>query len=36
MQDTSLIEGETVLALAARVGKTRLIDNHVFGESLDI
>jgi pantoate--beta-alanine ligase len=36
MQDIARIEGEAVLALAVRVGKTRLIDNHVFGEPLDI
>ena len=36
MKDVSRIEGECVLALAVRVGKTRLIDNHVFGEPLDI
>jgi pantoate--beta-alanine ligase len=36
MDDTAHIQGETVLALAVRVGRTRLIDNHVFGEQLDI
>ena len=36
MKDVSRIEGEAVLALAVWVGKTRLIDNHVFGETLDI
>ena len=36
MSDIPRIEGEAVLALAVRVGKTRLIDNHVFGEPLDI
>ncbi len=36
MTDIPRIEGEAVLALAVRVGKTRLIDNHVFGEPLDI
>ncbi len=36
MRDTPRIEAESVLALAVRVGKTRLIDNHVFGEPLDI
>jgi pantoate--beta-alanine ligase len=36
MKDVSRIEGECVLALAVRVGKTRLIDNRVFGESLEI
>ena len=35
MQDVSRIEGECVLALAVRIGKTRLIDNRVFGESLN-
>jgi pantoate--beta-alanine ligase len=33
MKDVARIEGECVLALAVRVGKTRLIDNRVFGES---
>ena len=36
MKDVARIEGECVLALAVRVGKTRLIDNGVFGESLKI
>lgn len=36
MKDVSRIEGSAVLALAIWVGKTRLIDNHVFGEPLDI
>jgi pantoate--beta-alanine ligase len=36
MRDTPRIEAESVLALAVRVGKTRLIDNHVFGEPLDV
>lgn len=36
MKDVSCIEGNAVLALAVWVGKTRLIDNHVFGEPLDI
>ena len=36
IKDVTLIEGECVLALAVRVGKTRLIDNHVFGETLKI
>ena len=36
MKDVPRIEGETVLALAVWIGKTRLIDNHVFGELLDI
>ena len=34
MRDIPLIDGEAVLALAVRVGKTRLIDNHLFGEPL--
>jgi len=33
MKDAPHIEGECVLALAVRVGKTRLIDNLVFGDS---
>jgi pantoate--beta-alanine ligase len=32
--DVEKIKGEAVIALAVRVGKTRLIDNHVFGEEL--
>ncbi len=36
MADAARIDGECVLALAVRVGKTRLIDNRVFGESLEI
>jgi pantoate--beta-alanine ligase len=32
--DVQKIKGETVIALAVKVGKTRLIDNHVFGEEL--
>jgi pantoate--beta-alanine ligase len=36
MKNISHIEGNAVLALAVWIGKTRLIDNHVFGEPLDI
>jgi pantoate--beta-alanine ligase len=36
MRDINTIEGEAILALAVRVGKTRLIDNHVFGEPLAV
>lgn len=36
MDDIPVIGEEAVLALAVWVGKTRLIDNHVFGEALDI
>jgi pantoate--beta-alanine ligase len=32
MKDVAHLEGECVIALAVRVGKTRLIDNYVFGE----
>jgi len=35
MKDIGEIKGEAVLALAVRVGATRLIDNHVFGEPID-
>ena len=35
MKDVARIEGECVLALAVRVGKTRLIDNRAFGETLE-
>jgi pantoate--beta-alanine ligase len=34
MKEMDFIEQEAVLALAVRVGKTRLIDNHVLGEKL--
>lgn len=34
MKDVERIEGECVLALAVRIGRTRLIDNHVFGEPI--
>jgi len=34
MKDVPRIEGECVLALAVRLGNTRLIDNRVFGEPL--
>jgi pantoate--beta-alanine ligase len=36
MQDVDRLNGPCVMALAVKVGKTRLIDNYVFGESLDI
>jgi pantoate--beta-alanine ligase len=36
MQNISRIDQEAVLAMAVWVGKTRLIDNHIFGEPLDI
>ena len=36
MDDAPVIGERSVLALAVWVGKTRLIDNHVFGEPLDI
>ena len=36
MQDVGTLDRESVLALAVRVGTTRLIDNHVFGEPLVI
>jgi pantoate--beta-alanine ligase len=36
VKDVARIETEAVLALAVWVGKTRLIDNYVFGEPLDI
>jgi pantoate--beta-alanine ligase len=34
--DVDELESESVLALAVKVGATRLIDNYVFGEPLDI
>ncbi|MEN6318744.1 MAG: pantoate--beta-alanine ligase [Syntrophaceae bacterium] len=36
LEDVESLEGETVLALAVKINKTRLIDNHVFGETLNI
>lgn len=36
MEDVEYIESECVIALAVRVGVTRLIDNYVFGEPLNI
>lgn len=36
MKEVTQIEGEAVFALAVKVGATRLIDNHVFGEALEI
>jgi pantoate--beta-alanine ligase len=34
LKDTDKIKDQSVIALAVKVGKTRLIDNHVFGEKL--
>ncbi len=34
LADIDELAGEAVIALAVKVGKTRLIDNHVFGEKL--
>ena len=36
LKDIGRIEGESVLALAVRINRTRLIDNYVFGNQLDI
>ncbi len=36
MKDVARLEGESVLALAVRIGAARLIDNYVFGEPLSI
>lgn len=36
LRDVNSLEKESVLALAVFVGATRLIDNHVFGEELNI
>jgi pantoate--beta-alanine ligase len=35
LKDVMRIEGESVLALAVKISKTRLIDNYVFGKRLD-
>jgi pantoate--beta-alanine ligase len=36
LKDIGHIEGESVLALAVKINKTRLIDNYVFGNRLDV
>lgn len=36
LKDIREIKNQTVVALAVKVGRTRLIDNHVFGEELKI
>jgi pantoate--beta-alanine ligase len=36
LRDLAELEQAAVLALAAKVGRTRLIDNYVFGEKLNI
>lgn len=34
MQDVSTIQNGDILALAAYFGTTRLIDNHIFGDTI--
>ena len=36
IEDLRLIDTQAVMALAVKVGKTRLIDNHVLGEAFSI
>ena len=36
LKDIGHIEGESVLALAVKISRTRLIDNYVFGNRLDV
>jgi pantoate--beta-alanine ligase len=36
LKDVAQLGEEALLALAVKIGRTRLIDNHVFGEPLDI
>lgn len=36
LKDVEHLKGEAVLALAVKVGSTRLIDNYVFGETLEM
>lgn len=36
LNDVDMIKSQAVMALAVKVGATRLIDNHVFGEKLKI
>lgn len=36
MEDVDRLDGESVVALAVRVGSPRLIDNYVFGEPLEL
>ena len=36
IEEAQEVAADTFVALAVKVGKTRLIDNHVFGEGLDV
>ncbi|MCX5849081.1 MAG: pantoate--beta-alanine ligase [Deltaproteobacteria bacterium] len=36
LRDVDKVKNQTVMALAVKVGTTRLIDNHVFGDKLEI
>jgi pantoate--beta-alanine ligase len=36
LSDVNEIKSQSVIALAVKIGKTRLIDNHVFGEKLKV
>jgi pantoate--beta-alanine ligase len=36
MKDVNKLDGESVMALAVRVGLARLIDNYVFGETSNL
>jgi pantoate--beta-alanine ligase len=36
LRDLAQLGEEALLALAVKIGKTRLIDNHIFGEPLNI
>ena len=36
LNDVKEIKSQSIIVLAVKVGKTRLIDNHVFGEKLKV
>ena len=36
LKDVNEVKGQSVIALAVKVGTTRLIDNHVFGDKLNV
>ena len=36
LKDVNEVKGPSVIALAVKVGTTRLIDNHVFGDKLNV
>jgi pantothenate synthetase len=36
IEETNVVGNDTFIAMAVKVGKTRLIDNYVFGEALNV